>query len=100
MIRTKGEAGTGNVVEAVRHQRQVQRDIGSSNDILPSGTRMTMSFGLSSITQAFQFERALKEADQLLYQAKNAGRDRVHVSGVDYPDIPIESPRQSDKIAA
>jgi pyridoxal 5'-phosphate synthase pdxS subunit len=25
MIRTKGEAGTGNVVEAVRHQRQVLR---------------------------------------------------------------------------
>lgn len=80
--------------------RQIQLDIGSSNDILPSGSRMTMSFGLSSITQAFQFERALKEADQLLYQAKNAGRDRVYVSGVDYPDIPIESPRQSDKIAA
>ncbi len=27
MVRTKGEAGTGNVVEAVRHQRQVQGDI-------------------------------------------------------------------------
>jgi pyridoxal 5'-phosphate synthase pdxS subunit len=27
MIRTKGEAGTGDVVEAVRHQRQVQADI-------------------------------------------------------------------------
>ena len=27
MIRTKGEAGTGNVVEAVRHQRAVQSDI-------------------------------------------------------------------------
>lgn len=27
MIRTKGEAGTGNVVEAVRHQRTVTRDI-------------------------------------------------------------------------
>lgn len=27
MIRTKGEPGTGNVVEAVRHMRQVQRDI-------------------------------------------------------------------------
>lgn len=27
MIRTKGEAGTGNVVEAVRHMRAVQRDI-------------------------------------------------------------------------
>lgn len=27
MIRTKGEAGTGNIVEAVRHARAVQRDI-------------------------------------------------------------------------
>lgn len=27
MIRTKGEAGTGNVVEAVRHMRAVQRDL-------------------------------------------------------------------------
>jgi pyridoxal 5'-phosphate synthase pdxS subunit len=27
MIRTKGEAGTGDVVEAVRHMRQVQREI-------------------------------------------------------------------------
>ena len=27
MIRTKGEAGTGNVVEAVRHQRTVQAEI-------------------------------------------------------------------------
>ena len=27
MIRTKGEAGTGNVVEAVRHMRQVNNDI-------------------------------------------------------------------------
>ena len=39
-------------------------------------------------------------ACQLLYQAKNAWRDRVHVSGVDYPDIPIESTLQPDKIAA
>merc|ERR1712159_847948 len=27
MLRTKGEAGTGNVVEAVRHARALQRDI-------------------------------------------------------------------------
>ena len=27
MLRTKGEAGTGNIVEAVRHARQVDRDI-------------------------------------------------------------------------
>jgi pyridoxal 5'-phosphate synthase pdxS subunit len=27
MIRTKGEAGTGNVIEAVRHQREINREI-------------------------------------------------------------------------
>jgi pyridoxal 5'-phosphate synthase pdxS subunit len=27
MIRTKGEAGTGNIVEAVRHMRAIMRDI-------------------------------------------------------------------------
>jgi pyridoxal 5'-phosphate synthase pdxS subunit len=27
MLRTKGEAGTGNVVEAVRHARTVQKEI-------------------------------------------------------------------------
>jgi pyridoxal 5'-phosphate synthase pdxS subunit len=27
MLRTKGEAGTGNVVEAVRHARQVQKEL-------------------------------------------------------------------------
>ena len=27
MIRTKGEAGTGNVVEAVRHMRTIQADM-------------------------------------------------------------------------
>lgn len=27
MIRTKGEAGTGNIVEAVRHMRRVQKDL-------------------------------------------------------------------------
>jgi pyridoxal 5'-phosphate synthase pdxS subunit len=28
MIRSKGEAGTGNVVEATRHMRQIRQDIG------------------------------------------------------------------------
>ena len=31
MIRTKGEAGTGNIVEAVRHQRKINREITSLN---------------------------------------------------------------------
>ncbi|ORX63023.1 pyridoxine biosynthesis protein pyroA [Hesseltinella vesiculosa] len=33
MIRTKGEAGTGNVVEAVRHIRQINRDIRKASSL-------------------------------------------------------------------
>ena len=35
MIRTKGEAGTGNVVEAVRHERQILRDIAEVASLRP-----------------------------------------------------------------
>src|SRR5213082_3438089 len=35
MIRTKGEAGTGNVVEAVRHERQILRDISEVTTLRP-----------------------------------------------------------------
>jgi len=35
MIRTKGEAGTGNVVEAVRHLRQIHGDIGRLRQMRP-----------------------------------------------------------------
>jgi len=36
MIRTKGEAGTGNIVEAVRHMRAVMRDIRRIRNMDPS----------------------------------------------------------------
>ena len=35
MIRTKGEAGTGNVVEAVRHERQILADIAEVTTLRP-----------------------------------------------------------------
>ncbi len=35
MIRTKGEAGTGNIVEAVRHMRLIQREIGELTTLRP-----------------------------------------------------------------
>ncbi|KAI0173255.1 SOR/SNZ family-domain-containing protein [Hypoxylon sp. FL1284] len=37
MIRTKGEAGTGDVVEAVKHMRQVSRDIARAQAALRDG---------------------------------------------------------------
>ncbi|MDR2299425.1 MAG: GGDEF domain-containing protein [Comamonas sp.] len=71
--------------------QRIQCGLRSQNTVLPAGSKLTMSFGISPIIKSCQLEHALKEADQLLYQAKNAGRDRVHVSGVTYPDIFIES---------
>lgn len=42
MIRTKGEAGTGNVVEAVRHMRMVQSEI-RKLQLAPKAELMTMA---------------------------------------------------------
>lgn len=70
--------------------QRIQHDLGAKNEVLPFGPRLTMSFGVSSVTKPPQLEQSLKEADQLLYQAKNAGRARVHVSGVTYPDLPLK----------
>lgn len=79
---------------------RIQRELGSKSTTLPSAPQLTMSFGISSITVPSQLEQALKEADQLLYQAKNAGRDRVHVSGVVYPDISMDVYQQRKRSAA
>ena len=48
MIRTKGEAGTGDVVHAVRHLREVWRDIRNltlvgKDAVLPEGLRVAAS---------------------------------------------------------
>jgi len=42
MVRTKGEAGTGNVVEAVRHMRRINSDIRKVK-LLPPEERMTFA---------------------------------------------------------
>ena len=40
MIRTKGEAGTGNVIEAVRHMRTITNEI---NEVLASDTNQLVA---------------------------------------------------------
>jgi pyridoxal 5'-phosphate synthase pdxS subunit len=60
MIRTKGEAGTGDIVEAVRHIRQVNRDI----------QRVTGASPMELMTLAKEFGAPY----ELLLQVKALGR--------------------------
>lgn len=45
---------------------------------LPPGVRVTSSFGVAEIGQVEPLRFAMRRADDALYAAKNAGRDRVH----------------------
>lgn len=48
MIRTKGEAGTGDVVEAVKHMRTVNDQIAKARGILTASTPLSASAGAST----------------------------------------------------
>lgn len=45
--------------------------------MLPAGAALTLSFGLAPVINWESLESAMMQADVLLYEAKNAGRDRV-----------------------
>jgi diguanylate cyclase (GGDEF)-like protein len=47
---------------------------------LPSGIRPTVSIGLCAASTGMQLHALMDEADRALYDAKNAGRDRVEVA--------------------
>ncbi|MDH1337278.1 GGDEF domain-containing protein [Comamonas thiooxydans] len=76
--------------------KRIGLELRNDQELLPKGPALTLSFGITSISNADQLEGALRQADQLLYSAKNAGRDRVHVEGRTYPDISFEHTLPAD----
>ncbi|KAL7942513.1 pyridoxine biosynthesis protein [Trichoderma barbatum] len=64
MIRTKGEAGTGDVVEAVRHMKTVNRDIAQAKAALAEG----------GIVRLRELARKLEVDVELLRQTAELGR--------------------------
>ncbi len=60
--------------------QRIRAQLGEAKNLLPSGERMTISFGIAPIAGLAQLSAALSHADGLLYEAKQAGRDRVHVA--------------------
>ena len=61
MIRTKGEAGTGNIVEAVRHQRLIQGQIRELKGLLPE---QLMTFA-KELGAPYELVREVHETGQL-----------------------------------
>jgi pyridoxal 5'-phosphate synthase pdxS subunit len=61
MIRTKGEAGTGNVVEAVRHQRTMQSELRKLS-AMPKDERMTFA---KEIGAPFELVNKIADAGKL-----------------------------------
>ncbi len=90
MIRTKGEAGTGNVVAAMRHARLLQAEIAAvqaSNNLEPIASKMVDKFfvldeeakenlGESAGYNAFQKSRTEIESEilEILIEIKKLGR--------------------------
>ena len=66
MIRTKGEAGTGDVVEAVRHMRQVNQEIAHAQHILKTSS--------TPENDLREYSRDLRCSYELLRETAEKGR--------------------------
>ena len=86
--------------EAEQVAQRIRFELRSDHSVLPQNAILTMSFGVAPIENSKQLESALKEADDLLYAAKHAGRDQVHVSGNNYPDICFEHTMPNPEVSA
>lgn len=60
--------------------QRIRMQLSEDKQLLPDGDRMTISFGIAPIANLTELSATLSRADGLLYQAKQAGRDRVHVA--------------------
>ncbi|MEG1456534.1 MAG: GGDEF domain-containing protein [Comamonas sp.] len=60
--------------------QRIRMQLSEDKQLLPDGERMTISFGIAPIANPTELSATLSRADGLLYQAKQAGRDRVYVA--------------------
>ena len=65
---------------AERVAQRIRNQLREDGAMLAPGKCITLSFGIAPVAHLAQLAHALTFADGLLYAAKQAGRDRVHVA--------------------
>lgn len=66
--------------EAELVAQRIRAQLSADGYVLAAGQRVTISFGIAPVAANTALTDALTHADGLLYAAKQAGRDRVHVA--------------------
>lgn len=69
--------------DAVRVAERIRRQLAQAPED-DTRIRISASFGLVPVSSREELNDALARADTLLYEAKRAGRDRIHAEGLDY----------------
>lgn len=69
LTQSRSEAAMKHRAELIRHT--------IDNTEFPEGIKLTVSLGISYYRPGLNYNEWLKETDQLLYQAKNSGRNQV-----------------------
>jgi diguanylate cyclase (GGDEF)-like protein len=81
------------VVERIRQQLAVAEE-----QLLPNGEHVTLSCGIAPVQGLLHLTKALSRADGLMYEAKQSGRNRVHVD-MPLPTVDSHSEHGSMKLA-
>jgi diguanylate cyclase (GGDEF)-like protein len=74
--------------EAEGVAQRIRAQLSEDGYVLAAGQRLTISFGIAPVRGNTALTEALTQADSLLYAAKQAGRDRVHVAAATGTRIP------------
>ena len=75
--------------DAERRLLTVLQSLRAMPSVVPDAPKVTMSCGVSEVSGGDTFETVIARADQALYDAKRAGKNRLGINGV--PDVATPS---------
>ena len=77
ILHETNESGAQTLAERIRHRVEAAS--------FPDGLRLTVSIGVAATDDPSLFTQLIDRADQALYQAKQSGRNQVHMADMRAP---------------